>query len=79
MRRLRRAYWGLRYRFLRRTEYAAIRSDGKYWAGPYRWQGRTFTAHRPLVYRFGTKRGCQACIDSHGLTGQAKPIRWKRN
>ena len=79
MRMIRRMVWRIGWRFRRRTEYAAMRTDGKYWAGPHRWQGRTFTAHRPFVYRWGTKTACQAAINGNGLTGHVTPVKWKRN
>lgn len=45
----------------------AERSDGKCWAGEYRWQGRTFTNHPPNVYYWGTERACRAAIQAWGF------------
>jgi hypothetical protein len=51
-----------------RIAWVAVRNDGKYWAGEYRWQGRTFSSHPHLAYRWGTESACRAAIDGNYLT-----------
>ncbi len=51
----------------RRVAYAVRRSDGKYWAGPYRWQGRTFTADRRFVHLWGTEVSAATAVAWEGF------------
>lgn len=50
-----------------RTVWKAQRSDGKCWAGEYRWQGRTFTNHPHLFYYWGSERACLSAIQAWGF------------
>jgi hypothetical protein len=78
MRTLRHAAHYLRRRLGMGATYVAMRSDGKYWAGPYRWQGRTFTVHRRYIFRWGTKRSCNAAIYGSGFSDTVTAVRWKK-
>lgn len=42
--------------------YRVRRSDGMYWAGPYKYQGVTFTNVDSLIYVFGSKESAQAAV-----------------
>lgn len=62
------------HKFLRRPKPAptrivwkAQRTDGKCWAGEYRWQGKTFTDHVPFHYCWGTESACRAAITAYGF------------
>jgi hypothetical protein len=61
-------------RFLRRPRpdsvrlvWKAQRSDGKCWAGEYRWQGKTFTNHKPFIYFWGSELACRSAIEAWGF------------
>lgn len=43
--------------------------DGKVWAGPYRWQGITFTEAERFWYLFANIESANACIIGSGFTG----------
>jgi hypothetical protein len=43
--------------------------DGKTWAGPYRWQGQTFTESERFWYLFNNIDSAIAAIDGHGFVG----------
>ena len=43
--------------------------DGRVWAGPYRWQGITFTEARRFWYQFTNVESAQAASISHGFVG----------
>ena len=38
------------------------RSDGSVWAGPYKWNGTTFTKVPHYFYYFGTKESAEAAV-----------------
>ena len=49
--------------------------DGRVWAGPYRWQGITFTEAERFWYQFTNVESAQAASISHGFVGvSAKQI-----
>lgn len=50
-----------------RIVWKAQRTDGKCWAGEYRWQGKTFTDHVPFHYCWGTEAACRAAITAYGF------------
>lgn len=58
----------------RRFVWAAQRSDGKYWAGPHKWQGVTFTDSPKHIYKWGTERACQSAIEWSGLV-KVRPVK----
>ena len=70
----RRVINSVRYRLPIQSYYVARRTDGKYWAGEWRWRGRTFTAVPRYVYRWGTERACRASIEANGIR-DAVPVR----
>jgi hypothetical protein len=43
--------------------------DGRVWAGPYRWQGITFTEAERFWYLFNNIDSAIAAIDGHGFVG----------
>ena len=43
--------------------------DGRAWAGPYRWQGQTFTESERFWYLFNNIDSAIAAIDGHGFVG----------
>lgn len=43
------------------------RSDGKHWAGPYRWQGRTFTNRDDCCYKWGTREAAESAVLWSGI------------
>ena len=43
--------------------------DGRVWAGPYRWQGITFTEADRFWYQFTNVESAQAASISHGFVG----------
>lgn len=51
----------------KRMVWRAERTDGKCWAGEYRWQGRTFTSHEPLFYYWGSEKACRSAIEWRGF------------
>lgn len=46
----------------------ARHDNGKFWAGPYKYQGRTMTRHLPLIYKWGTEQSCRSSIMWSGLS-----------
>ncbi len=44
-------------------------NDGRTWAGPYRWQGITFTEAERFWHKFATIESAQAAIAGHGFVG----------
>ena len=54
----------LKYRHVkqRRTVWAAVRFDGKYWAGEYRQYGNTFVANLKQAYLWGSLSACECAI-----------------
>ena len=44
--------------------WVAVRSDGKYWAGEYRWHGKTFVSSLKTAYKWGTLSACECGIRS---------------
>ena len=56
--------------------YVVTRGDGLHWAGPYRFQGYTFTNNDRMIYKFNNKQsalatatGCGLCEKGHIATG----------
>lgn len=45
--------------------------DGRVWAGPYRWQGITFTESQRFWYWFTNVESAQAAIVGNGFAGVA--------
>jgi len=43
--------------------------DGRVWAGPYRWQGVTFTEAERFWYQFTNVESAHAAIAGHGFVG----------
>lgn len=43
--------------------------DGKTWAGPYRWQGQTFTTSERFWYLFNNVESANAAIIGSGFFG----------
>jgi hypothetical protein len=43
--------------------------DGKTWAGPYRWNGQTFTASERFWYLFANIESANAAIIGSGFVG----------
>lgn len=43
------------------------RSDGAYWAGPYRWQGKTFTRREDFYYKWGTREAAESAVLWSGI------------
>jgi hypothetical protein len=43
--------------------------DGKTWAGPYRWQGQTFTTSERFWYLFNNVESANAAIIGSGFVG----------
>ena len=43
--------------------------DGKAWAGPYRWQGQTFTEAERFWYWFANVESANAAIIGSGFVG----------
>ncbi len=43
--------------------------DGRTWAGPYRWQGITFTEAERFWYQFTTVESAHAAITGNGFVG----------
>jgi hypothetical protein len=58
----------------RRFVWAAQRSDGKYWAGPHKWQGVTFTDSPKHIYNWGTEGACRSAILWSGLVN-VQPVK----
>jgi hypothetical protein len=52
------------------TRYVVRRdTDGRIWAGPYRWQGITFTEAERFWYQFTTIESANAAIIGSGFVG----------
>jgi hypothetical protein len=49
------------------TLYVVERDDGLFWAGPYRFQGYTFTNHDKMVYKFNNRQSALATAQGSGL------------
>jgi hypothetical protein len=47
--------------------YAVQRKDGLFWAGPYRFQGATFTNYEPMIYYFNNNANALATVKGCGL------------
>ena len=43
--------------------------DGKVWAGPYRWQGQTFTKAERFLYQFTNHESAQSAVTGSGFVG----------
>lgn len=57
------SYWRDMFaRPVRRQIYRVKRSDGMYWAGPYKYQGVTFTNVEGLIYEFNSKESAEAAV-----------------
>jgi hypothetical protein len=55
----------------RRHAWAAMRADGRYWMGPYRYQGRTFTDVPRQAYLWGSRQAAETMLlwdGWHGIT-----------
>jgi len=53
-----------------RSRWVLVRDrDGRVWAGPYRWQGITFTEAERFWYLFNNIDSAIAAIDGHGFVG----------
>ena len=48
----------------RDSAWVAIRNDGKYWAGEYKWHGRTFVTGLNTAYKWGSLSACECAIRS---------------
>lgn len=44
-------------------------TDGRTWAGPYRWNGTTFTVTQRLWYLYLTSEAAVAAVDGCNLVG----------
>jgi hypothetical protein len=44
-------------------------SDGRIWAGPYRWQGHTFTEAERFWYLFANVESARAAVVGSGFVG----------
>jgi glutamate-1-semialdehyde aminotransferase len=44
-------------------------NDGRIWAGPYRWQGHTFTKADRYWYQFNNVESAYAAIRGHEFVG----------
>lgn len=54
----------------RRSKFVLRRdSDGKVWAGPYRWTGAVFTSTESLWWATATVAAMQARVDDEGFGG----------
>jgi hypothetical protein len=49
------------------SRFVVKRDDGMMWAGPYRWQGVTFTNAPESIYYFATAESARAAIVGCGL------------
>jgi hypothetical protein len=53
-----------------RSRWVLVRDrDGKTWAGPYRWQGQTFTESERFWYQFNNIDSATAALTGHGFVG----------
>jgi hypothetical protein len=43
--------------------------DGRVWAGPYRWQGQTFTEAERFWYLFANVESARAAVAGNGFVG----------
>ena len=66
----------MRWKMLERTfrpsskRWVLIRDrDGMTWAGPYRWQGNTFTKSEKFWYKFTNLESAQSAIAGSGFVG----------
>lgn len=51
-----------------RIVYAVRRAkDGLWWAGEYKWQGKTFTSNLRNRYLWGSDNAAKAAVDANGL------------
>ena len=50
-----------------RSVWVVRRHDGTYWAGPYRWQGRTFTRREDFYYKWGTRQAAESAVLWSGI------------
>ena len=44
-------------------------TDGRTWAGPYRWNGNTFTQANRFWFMFASKSSAVAAVNGSGLLG----------
>lgn len=44
-------------------------NDGRTWAGPYRWNGNTFTSADRFWFMFASKSSAVAAVDGNGFVG----------
>lgn len=44
-------------------------NDGRTWAGPYRWNGNTFTSADRFWFMFANKSSALAAVEGHGFAG----------
>ena len=59
-----------RHRKLSDERWVLIRdSDGRIWAGPYRWQGQTFTEAERFWYLFANVESARAAAIGNGFVG----------
>jgi hypothetical protein len=52
---------------VKQREYRVRRSDGMYWAGPYRFQGVTFTNIDDMIYLFSSEESAEAAVKGSEL------------
>ena len=59
-----------RHRKLSDERWVVIRdNDGRTWAGPYRWQGQTFTEAERFWYLFANVESARAAVIGNGFVG----------
>ena len=59
-----------RHRKISDERWVLIRdSDGRIWAGPYRWQGQTFTEAERFWYLFANVESARAAVAGNGFVG----------
>jgi hypothetical protein len=44
-------------------------NDGRTWAGPYRWNGNTFTSAERFWFMFASKSSAVAAVEGNGFAG----------
>jgi hypothetical protein len=54
----------------RKTVFVVVRlRDGKYWAGEWKWRGRTFTSRKHVAYLWGRRESAQSAVEQCGWKG----------
>ena len=46
-----------------RQQWVVALTNGRVWAGPYKWNGTTFTASERYYYRFGSESAARAAVE----------------